>query len=316
MSTSRSSRSVVASLHPTRQQLDELDALLKRMLDLPGGPAEADLEELEEEPQAPPPPPPVRPRTRAVPPPVNPIADQEPPSLAPRVVAVPTSEPKRPAANPAVQPPHLYRTRLEKQQESLEEPTGQDEDWVPLRSSWQPSPQTWPPLAESWRQAREGHDDVLLRQDSPREPELPEPRLAETPPAPAFRAPTRLTVEEEVVLPSQHQEPLPQSELETHIYPRPFVNAIDPISKTIPSVPAPLATVGVQEGAAETTSPDPLMVRPLLWLNQGFDALVGWAGPPGRWLVSTTGRNFLGILGILSLLGALALVVLDWLGWT
>jgi hypothetical protein len=216
----------------------------------------------------------------------------------------------------------LYRTRREKQQERVDEPSKQDDDWVPLRSSWQPSPQTWPPLAESWRQAREGNEEVLLRKDSPPapppEPELPEPRLAELPPTPAFRAPARLPVDQERVAPPQPQEPVPQPDLETHIYPRPFVNAIDPLSKSSPSVARPMPTVGEQEGTAETTVPDPLplVLLPLVWLNYGFDALVGWAGPPGRWLVSTTGRNFLGILGILSLLGAIALVALDWLGWT
>ncbi len=35
MSNVRPPRNVVGSLHPTRQQLDELDALLQKMLDLP-----------------------------------------------------------------------------------------------------------------------------------------------------------------------------------------------------------------------------------------------------------------------------------------
>ena len=41
MSTTMSPRPV-ASVQPTRQQLDELDALLKRMLDLPVAPTETE----------------------------------------------------------------------------------------------------------------------------------------------------------------------------------------------------------------------------------------------------------------------------------
>jgi hypothetical protein len=57
-------------------------------------------------------------------------------------------------------------------------------------------------------------------------------------------------------------------------------------------------------------------LRPLVWINQGFDLLVAQGGPFGRWLSSPTGRTALGCGGLLLLAGALAWGLLDWIGWT
>jgi DNA polymerase III subunit gamma/tau len=218
MSTSRSSRSVVASVHPTRQQLDELDALLQRMLELPVNQVE------EAQALAPPPvearPPaaprlarapnlrfpspspssePVQPRSRVQPQPaVEPATAPEPvepapAGLEPRVVPAPEPPDEEPAGNSLpVQPPHLFRNRSQPQEreapepetpepEGLSETAEQGEDWVPLRSSWKPSPHTWPPLAESWHQAQQGGPELpVVRRDAP---VTPEPQADPTPTA-------------------------------------------------------------------------------------------------------------------------------------
>lgn len=147
MSAARSSRSS-EPVPPTRQQLDELDALLQRMLALP-------VNQLEEQPPAE-----AEPET-------PPAAEAAPPrSAGPPVsyVVVETAQPpKMPDETPA--------------------PTAEDDggDWVPLRSSWQPSDQTWGPLAEKWLQ---NHSPGSLSAELPPPPEPPVPPSAtEEPPA-------------------------------------------------------------------------------------------------------------------------------------
>jgi hypothetical protein len=162
MSASLSTRSRATAAHPTRQQLDELDALLKRMLELPVNQIDEELAAAREaaRPPRPPAPPlptpgPVSEGDRAAPPgPAN------GPDFAPRVVSGPdTTEP-----GPAV--------------------AGTDEGgWVPLRSNWRPSSQTWGPLAESWQRARQ----ELARPEGgapAAEAAAPQPPAAPTEPAP------------------------------------------------------------------------------------------------------------------------------------
>lgn len=206
MSTSRSSRSGAASIHPTRQQLEELDALLKRMLELPVN----QVTETEAEPPVEPAPMTVRLARvpTSVPPPAKPMArdlmlhtpapepeihrpplqprEPEPPPQAVAPAPAELEPPVAPAAEepPAsirlpVQPPHLFHRRIQPRVEESPEQEPQDiqdtsdpsdrpEDWVPLRSSWKPSPHTWPPLAESWHQAQQtGSDLPLVRRDDP-----------------------------------------------------------------------------------------------------------------------------------------------------
>src|SRR5450755_2015391 len=93
-----------ASIHPTRQQLDELDALLQRMLELPVNAG------AEEAPAQPP-----------VPAPEG--AGDRPEST--RVIRTDGGVPRGENAG-------LDSTGAE-----------DGEAWVPLRSSWQPSAQTW-----------------------------------------------------------------------------------------------------------------------------------------------------------------------------
>src|SRR5438874_8706130 len=102
--------------HPTRQQLDELDALLQRMLALPVNPAEGE-QARPVEPAPPPPgnepqPPPVA--ERAVPPPKGAAAEPATvlrgPTMAPAKPA--TASPAKPAAELLPLPPVLWRALL------------------------------------------------------------------------------------------------------------------------------------------------------------------------------------------------------------
>jgi hypothetical protein len=113
-------------VHPTRQQLDELDALLRRMLDLPVSPPEE--------------------------------------ARGPHTEETPTQPPEAPKLRESASPPVSYVVVQTAQKEQPEESSaagpadtkGEAESWIPFRSSWQPSAQTWGPLAESWHHARGG----------------------------------------------------------------------------------------------------------------------------------------------------------------
>ena len=115
MSTSTAPRST--GVHPTRQQLDELDALLQRMLALP-------VSSVEEESEARKP------------------TETPPQAATDRPEAHVLPMPNRPPAEPL--PAH-----------DDEGEHGDDEAWVPLRSTWQPSAQTWGPLAKQWQEAQQ-----------------------------------------------------------------------------------------------------------------------------------------------------------------
>jgi hypothetical protein len=59
----------------------------------------------------------------------------------------------------------------------------------------------------------------------------------------------------------------------------------------------------------------PLSLRPLVWLNRGFDRWTMRVGTPGRWLRHSSGRALLGWTGLLLLAAALGIVAFDWIGW-
>lgn len=96
----------------TREQLDELDALLQQMLTLPVDPTAPAGEERDE--------------------PATPAPAEPTPALPRRVSLRPTPRPQpEPTPPPEEEAP---------------------EEWVPLRGNFQPSDQTWGPLAEAMRQ--------------------------------------------------------------------------------------------------------------------------------------------------------------------
>jgi hypothetical protein len=128
MSISLSQPSSETPANPTRQQLDELDALLKRMLDLP-------VNKLDDADAG----------RAAPPPPVSYTAADE---------AEPPSADEPPAPKIDFQ---ALKERLAAEQELANAPEadadGGNDNWVPLSSTWQPSALTWKPLARSWQQS-------------------------------------------------------------------------------------------------------------------------------------------------------------------
>jgi hypothetical protein len=312
---------------PIRQQLDDLDALLERMLDLPGrrdaarkeeqpqGPAqEADVsqettpgrESLDQRPQ-----PEDAGDLSEVP--GQPPAPQTPASLLSSYRAGRPSGPPPPAPSP----PAVG--------------TGKEEDdqWVPLRpqQGWQPSAHTWGPLAESWRMgqvddlpppaanpSREGPERtpppvppaslaVGLGPEGGQEPpgrpesvEWPPPEPSPALPADSAPAEERGVPEEDF---SSWSPPLPSP-----------VPAQPGQEEELVNLPAPPAEVPAPQGSV------PAWLGPLVWVNRGFEAGAHFLGPPGRWLASPSGRTVLGTAGLFALGMALVLLLLRGIGWT
>jgi hypothetical protein len=162
MSTSLSPRS---SGHPTRQQLDELDALLQRMLALPvnqagdGVTAEIDA-----------------------PPKMSQLPGQE--SVSYRTPDFGENE-QLPAqteeadAEPAA-PPRLDDAHVSSTDEGQDDP----DNWVRLSSTWKPSPHTWKPLAQSWQQPRTTPVSKPAQESPPSGEEALETPAPETVPGP------------------------------------------------------------------------------------------------------------------------------------
>jgi hypothetical protein len=280
-------------LSTARQQLDELDALLKRMLELPVNRLDEtdESEEIDEPPQAPavrdvepqPASPPVSYMVveTASPRPIPPASGFEPrqPLLAPRLVPVtPRPEPvaERPAPIPAPEPVPAIAPAPEP------EASPEAEQWVPLRSTWQPSAQTWQPLAESWRQAHGGLPSAATM-PAP----IPEPPVENTPPI-------------EITLP---------------LTPAPVQPVPPPVRMPAPPVETP-AEPRLRLTAEDAPPSVPRLLMPLLWFNQGFDACLAPLGAPGRWLCGPSGRQLLGIIGLLSLAAATAILVAAGMGWS
>jgi hypothetical protein len=307
MSTSLSRRSP-SSVHPTRQQLEDLDALLKRMLDLPVNRLEDESDDADGAPlsaaeearptMASSAPAPMRgphrpafarpPETEAAAPPsvhYNTPHENEA-DLKPRVIIVASNSPENEtdsAAEAAAHPP---------QETAEERPTGgHPDDWVPLTSSWRPSSRTWKPLTEAWQQAQ-GIDKETGRQGD-----------KET-----GRQGDKETWGEK----GQVSASAPAVELE---------------NRSAPFVPlSPINIVPLASGDSRPTpratppAPPPVWTPWYLWpfvgFNAAFDACLAPWGPVGGWLRGPTGRALLGILGLLCLTAAAALAAADWIGWT
>jgi hypothetical protein len=294
MSTSVSSPS--SSFQPSRQQLDELDALLQRMLELPVNQLEETaLEKAAEAARAGP-----EPEAADTPAPEPDALAQADTESQPEAGILPQeSEPAQAADSP---PAHAESTPSGEEDVSAAEvrseqaagidpmqvdpAEGQAEEWVPLRSSWKPSEQTWPPLVEHWQQTRAAA------------PEPPSLELPLTPPLQSVLA--------------------------------------GPLPPTMPTTPAPVPAAQAPEAAApeaaswlkEPLPPpetDPLaehppepprILLPLVWFNQGFDSCLQPLGPLGRWLAGGAGKTLLGLIGLGSLAAAVVLAVGDRIGWT
>ena len=269
----------------TRQQLDELDSLLQRMLALPlnpveAGPPAASLPEL---------PDPEAKNWRADPPSLDPIP-------IPHLLAEAAREQ---AADPVMV------------DEVEERPVGPLAPRVPVPPL--------PPIPVS------APDPVATEQPAvyfpgslnpflfggPTPPSSLEP-VAHTPgsPAPMVVSPLPAVSLAPPPVPVPARPPVPLLQPPTD--PRPptrgaHATPLDPIPPTAPP-PAPVVSV------ARPAEPVPLPLAPLVALNRGFDAAAGLFGLPGRVVRSGFGKNVLGLAG-LGLLAYTAAHVAQLQGW-
>jgi hypothetical protein len=125
--------------------------------------------------------------------------------------------------------------------------------------------------------------------------------LLESPPTPTFAAALTPPVVETPPLPVNppHFTP-PMSQ------PTLLTNEITPPS-VMPQL-EPLISDTAVEAPATSFSP-------LWWLNERFDAAVGWLPGIGTLLKSSNGRGFLGFLGFILSAAAFGWLLKDWLGW-
>jgi hypothetical protein len=140
------------------------------------------------------------------------------------------------------------------------------------------------------------------------------PPVAAAPPPPSLPAPPA----EEFTVRTLALIHLGASRPETRQPPEPAPPSDGGGSALILAVPA-LEQRVIEEPEPPAPAPErrPLSgwLRPVLWVNRGFDACAGCLGAPGRWLRRPWGRTLLGLAGLLLLAGVVGWVVLDWMGW-
>lgn len=314
----RTSRMSTSSVQATRQQLDELDALLQKMLDLP-------VNKVEPEPEEP------APFQRSLRPKHGsssrsleadlPSSTSDRKSYPASYMVVETSGPafldELVPGEPGLQPRRvepqadhpLYSSSGSSSEESF--PSHQDSpspesseesasDWVPFRSSWQPSAQTWKPLAETWHQARTPPEEEPVTEIRPR-PILP-------------------SASPEVIPPPIHSDhPGPWAASESSLPAQPSVHSelsLEPFVSALPQEVPSSATVSSEPIPAQASPSVSGFLLPLLWFNYAFDLCLLPLGPLGTWLRQPAGRGILGTVGMLALLGAAVLAAADGFGWT
>lgn len=275
----------------TRQMLDELDALMERMLNLPV----ADTESAEAE---------------------TPVAAK--PHVAPRPTSYPTVSAKltvieSPAGNFG---PHSPEP--ESRQERITFPfPGMLE--LPAVDQERPTERAAP----SWFDLPDEENEPAPAQDSPATDESSS--MAEMPAA----SDAGVLDEEAKVAegpPVEAESPAEESWLEkpsgldwepsSASYAQPEVQLAAPLTPII----APPPSLGIETPRAPKPKlsrvvQSKLGYRPLLRINRGFDGAMGWLGPIGRSLRGKQGRNLLGITGLGLTLGALLWLLKDWMGW-
>lgn len=283
-----SSRSSGGTLNPTRQQLDELDALLQRMLKLPvnqledppSGPDSIEAGHNREQESAPS----VPATTSSLSAARTRWTNQDSEEAARNRLAM--LPPQKTDATPLPSRPELKLAPREVTETDTppppappkETPTDDDDsaDWVPLRAAWQPSAQTWQPLAQSWKQAQ------AARRRSPSRPAAEQPA-----PIPEKPAPQRLPALDD-------QTPMPT-----------------PFRPMVPTAPEPVTP----PPAIEEDPPLGQAWLPLLWFDRVFDLWLDLWGPLGNFFRKPTGRNLLGISGLLCLGTAIAWLFCDLFAW-
>lgn len=272
----------------TREQLDELDDLLERMLGLPVKPEPNTPEPDERKPEKKEPPPG---ETYSMP---TPAQEKEPESF-------PATVENRPAPERGEQ---------------------QDDSWVPLRSTWQPSPQTWGPLARTWRKLS-AKDDVEMPEEAPppREfPSQPAARQVDEEPVRAEMPKVSSARDEQPTFPSLNQF-FPGRDADS-VEDRPWAaSKEESADHTGDTIKQTLSDALARLRKSETPLPEPhprapLWTWPLLAVDRGFEWITLPLGPVGRWFRGAAGRELMAWLGVLAFVAAATLMALDGFGWT
>ena len=293
MTTSLSPRSPVAPVHPTRQHLDELDALLQRMLELP-------VKTSEEAPtdagaSAP------RPQ------------QSETNRLEPRVLPMPVRHDAHPPLGSTDEEGEAWVPLRSSWQPSAQ-------TWGPLAKQWQEAQQAGQsaPQEHSENSVPPAHEERPVEEASPAADPTAAAQILALPIGRGSEARDRgksqQDTAESVERPARHA--LPTSwQVDAHaneqLEPLPSLKALLPPLFSAPSAPRPV----------ESSPPaDEPPLSPLLWplvaINATFDCCLLLLGPFGNPLRSRGGKSFLGVVGILCLLGTAALAAIDWFGWT
>ena len=284
MSTSLSPRSS-ASVHPTRQQLDELDALLQRMLELP-------VNGVPEQPVARnPAPAPAAENARTV--------RHDPPESAPgadtdggddREAWVPLRSSWQPSA----------------------------QTWGPLAKQWQEAQQageTLPPTARTKNipeaPPAKTADDDRRRLEVVSASKILALSMGQKATSVRELGPLQSAVEEEE--PKKAAPTAWRVDAAAH-------EALEPLPSLKALLP-PLTPVFPAEKKAEPAAPvrteAPLAAWqwPFAAIDSVFDGCLVLLGPLGLPLRSRGGKSFLGVIGLLCLTGAAVVTALDWFGW-
>lgn len=172
-------------------------------------------------------------------------------------------------------------------------------------------------LPQPTRQQLDDLDALLQRMlalpVSPTEEEPPpEPPLPEPPPPPMMLEPPpgNMVLSDPILAPP----PLPPEPPEPR--PLPLLNPVPPHARRPPTLsrPEPAPLPPPVPGASRPPAV-PLLLRPLVWCNRGYDRVALSLGGVGDWLRRPIGRALLGLTGLVLLAAAAALVVLDRMGW-
>ncbi|MCS6852077.1 MAG: hypothetical protein NZ700_13020 [Gemmataceae bacterium] len=263
--------------HPTRQQLEELEALMQRMLALPVQPLPG--EEAEGEPLAAP----------AVSTAGGNFASRATPAtVGPSDAAKPVAEVATPGQRKAEETVAVGAS------EADPAAVGRNEaDSVVVEANEADSAIPAPPTGDSVAPWREGRRSIPLLPRGFAEPILwPFQPAAERPSSAASARPFPEPVATVRAI-EVHAEPEPPQELE----------------------PVLVRQTGELSAESILARRVPWWLRCLVACNRGFDAAARALGPLGRGLTTPQARAILGWIGLLMLASAVAWGLHDWLGW-
>ena len=202
------------------------------------------------------------------------------------------------------------------------------EGYAPPPSSPVPEPRRERPRPEPFRSVPEVHHFTPPAPPPAPPPPIPEPELEAVPPGiQVIRFDSPLADPTPPPPPPPAPEPMyfgpPSTRPAAPPLPASPGALPPPAPAPPPPRPVPAASATPFPGAAPKPHPTPseyepgipLWVWPFVLLNRIADGCLSLLGPPGRWLTTEGGKNFLGWTGVLMVLGAIGWGVADWLGY-